>query len=88
MPLPTAMMWLRALEAHASGLLAELGLNPMHPQLDPRHAELMRQRVMDAGGQLANHLVALGHLAQRDRVAALFRRLRILDHSERNDIGE
>ena len=47
LPLPTAMMCLRAFEPHAPGLLAKLGLNSMHPQLDAGHAEVVRERMMD-----------------------------------------
>jgi hypothetical protein len=59
----------------------------MHPKLDAGHAKVVRERVMDFPGQLADHLVALGDLPNRDRVAAALRRPGILDDSKRNDIG-
>ena len=77
----------RALQAHASGLLAEFGLEPAHPQVDLLNAELVGERVMNRGGQLLHHLVALGRLAQRDREAPLGNRRHVLDHSERENIG-
>jgi hypothetical protein len=59
----------------------------MHPELDAGHAKVVRERVMDFPGQFADHLVALGDLPNRDRVAAALRRLGILDDSERNDVS-
>jgi hypothetical protein len=43
--------------------------------------------MMDPSSQFANQFVALADLSETDRIAALFRRLRILDNPERNDIG-
>ena len=74
-------------EPHAPGLLAELGFDPMHPQLDARHAKVVGQRAMDACRQLADHLIALGNLSQSDRIPAILRRLRILDQPKRDDVS-
>src|SRR5208282_1396755 len=78
---------LGALQAHAPGFLAELGFNSMHPKLDAGHAEVMGKRMMDFRGELADYIVALGDLPNRDRVAAVLTRLGILYDSQRNDIG-
>ena len=78
---------LGAFEPHAPGLLAKLGLNPMDPQLDAGHAKVVRQRAMDAGSKLANHLVALGNLPKSDRIPAVGRRLRILNQAKRDNVS-
>jgi len=78
---------LGAFEPHPAGFFAQLGFDSMHPELDAGHAKVVRERVMDSPGQLADHLVALSNLPNRDRVAAAIRRPRILDDSKRNDIG-
>ena len=78
---------LGALEPHAPGLLAKLGLDSMNPKLDARHPEVVRERMMNFCRKLANHLVALSDLPNRDRVPSILRRLRIFNQAKRNDIG-
>jgi hypothetical protein len=58
----------------------------MDSKLDLRHAELVRERMMNFRGEVANHFVALGHLANRDRETAVGFRGGILDDSERDNI--
>jgi hypothetical protein len=45
------------------------------------------ERMMDFRGELADHLVTLADLPNRDRVTAVLGRLGVLDDSKRNDIG-
>ena len=78
---------LGAFEPDAPGLLAKLGFNSMYSKLDAGHAEVMRQRPMNTRRQLANHLVALGNLPKSDRIAAIRRRLRILNQAKRNNVS-
>ncbi len=78
---------LGAFQPHAPGLFAQLGFDSMHSKLDVGHAKVMRQRAMDAGGELANHFVTFGDLAKCYRIAAVLRRLSIFDDSKRNDVG-
>jgi len=47
----------------------------------------VRERLVDVSGELANHLVALADLPKRDRIAAVRRRLRILDQAKRNNVS-
>ena len=87
LPLPTAMMCLVPSSRTRPVFSPSSASIRCTRKLDLWHAEVVRERVMDIGGELANHLVALGDLPQRDRVAAVRRRLGILDDSKRNNVG-
>ena len=63
----------RALEANLAGLLAQLGLNLAHLELDLGHAQFVRQDLMNPRSKIAQDFLAIGRAAQRDCVRAVRR---------------
>ena len=74
------------LEPDPARLFAKLGFDSMHPKFDLRHAEFVGKRMMDFRGEIANHFLALSHLPNRDRKAAVGFRRCVFNDSKRNDV--